>query len=57
MNKLLTSLVNNKKLAKGVIAGGVLLSAVSDLIIFAGVYYMAVRKGFELYEESEEANE
>lgn len=57
MNKLFTKLVNNTKLAKGVIVGGVALSTISNLVIFAGVYYMAIRKGFELAEESEENNE
>ena len=51
VNKVLSSLANNKKLAKSVIGGGILLSAVSDIIIFAGVYYLAIRKGVELRDE------
>lgn len=53
MNKLLTKLVNDEKLAKSVILGGVALQTISNLIIFVGVYYTAVRKGFELAEGDE----
>ena len=57
VNKVLSSLANNKKLAKSVIGGGILLSAVSDIIIFAGVYYLAIRKGVELRDEYYESEE
>lgn len=57
MNKLFTRLVNDKKLTRGVITCGVLMSTLSNLIVGVGIYYMAVRKGFEIYEESEANNE
>lgn len=57
VNKVLTNLANNKKLAKGVIGGGIVLSALSDIIIFAGVYYLAIRKGVELRDEYYESED
>ena len=57
VNKVLSKLANNEKLAKGVVGGGVLLSTISNLVIFAGVYYLALRKGVELRDEYYESEE
>ena len=59
VNKVLSKLANSSGLAKGVVIAGVSLSTISNLAIFAGVYYLALRKGVELrdeYYESEESN-
>ena len=58
MNKLLSEIANNEKMAKGVVAAGIALNTVANLMIFVGVYYTALRKGVELKEawiDNEEA--
>lgn len=48
MNKALSKIANDRKLAGAVIGVGVLLSMLSNAIIFAGVYYTGVHKGVEV---------
>lgn len=48
MNKLLSKIANDEKLAKGVVAAGITLNTIANLMIFVGVYYTALRKGVEL---------
>ena len=57
VNKVLGRLANDKKLAKGVIGCGVLLTAISNIVTFAGVYYLAIHKGVELRDEYYESEE
>lgn len=57
VNKILGNLANNKSLAKGVIGTGVVISTLSNIVIFAGVYYLALRKGVELRDEYYESEE
>ena len=49
MNQLLTRLVNDKKLTKGVVA--------TSIAIFTGVYFLGIGKGFEIGEMEETNNE
>lgn len=51
MNKLLTKIANNAMLSKSVIFTGLAMSAISNVAIFVGVYYTALRKGVELRDE------
>ena len=51
MNKLLTKIANNAMLSKSVIFTGLAMSAISNVVIFVGVYYTALRKGVELRDE------
>lgn len=48
MNKLLSCLVNDEKIQKMVLVGGVALSAIANTAVFVGVYYLALHKGVEL---------
>lgn len=57
MNQLLTRLVNDKKLTKGVVATSIVLSVVSHIAIFTGVYFLGIGKGFEIGEMEETNNE
>lgn len=57
VNKILGNLANNKRLAKGVIGTGVVISTLSNIAIFAGVYYLALHKGVELRDEYYESEE
>lgn len=45
MNKVLSKIANDEKLARCVIACGTALSIVSNIVIFVGVYYSGIRKG------------
>ena len=56
MNKLLTKIVNDKKLSKCVVGTGIALSILSNVVIFVGVYYSGLRKGVELMDEEEVVN-
>lgn len=51
MNKFLTKLVNDEHLSMGVVATGLAMSIVSNVIVFVGVYYTALHKGAELRDE------
>ena len=57
MNKLLTMLVNDKKLTKGVVATSIAVSVISHIAIFTGVYFLGVNKGFEIGEMEDMSNE
>ena len=57
MNKLLTELVNNKKLTKSVVATSIALSVISHVVIFTGVFFLGVNKGFEIGEMEDTSNE
>ena len=48
MNKALSKIANDRRLALGVIGIGAALSLISNIIIFAGVYYTGVAKGVEV---------
>jgi hypothetical protein len=48
MNKLLTKIANNEKLAKGVVFVGMAMAVVSNVIVFTGVFYTGLHKGFEI---------
>lgn len=48
MNKALSKIANDKKVAWGVIGIGAALSVISNIVIFAGVYYTGVHKGVEV---------
>ena len=50
MNKLLSKIATEKKLARSVTAGGFALSVLANTIIFVGVYYLGVHKGVEAYQ-------
>ena len=50
MNKLLSRIANDEKMAKGVVAAGIALNTIANLMVFVGVYYTALRKGVELKE-------
>lgn len=51
MNKLLTKMVNNEALSKGVVLTGLAMSIVSNVVVFVGVYYTALHRGAELRDE------
>ena len=53
MNKLLTSLANDRKKSTGIIVLGFALSTISNILIFTGVYYAALNKGAMLRDEEE----
>lgn len=57
MNQLLTRLVNDRKLTKGVVATSIAVSVISHIVIFTGVYFLGVGKGFELGEMEDTNNE
>ena len=48
MNKLLTKIANDEKLAKGVVLTGIALSVFTNIVIFTGVFYTGLHKGFEI---------
>lgn len=50
MNKLLSKIANDGRFAKGVVAAGICLNTIANMMIFVGVYYTALRKGVELQE-------
>lgn len=53
MNKLLTTIANDRKLGLSVIAFGFALSTIGSILIFTGVYYTALNKGAMLRDEEE----
>ena len=57
MNKLLTTLVNNRKLTSAVVATSIAISVISHAVIFAGVYYLGIGRGFEIGEMEDTSNE
>lgn len=54
MNSILGKIVNNKKLAFGIVAAGVMLSALGNALSFIGVYYAGIKKGVEVRVVEEE---
>lgn len=48
MNNILGKIVNSKKLAFGVVAAGVILSALGNALAYVGVYYAGIKKGVEV---------
>jgi hypothetical protein len=57
MNKLLTKIVNDSKLQKVILGTGFTLATLSNLLIYVGVYYSALKKGVELRDEYYESEE
>lgn len=52
MNKLLTKIANDDKLGKSIVLGGLALSTISNVLIFTGLFYSALGRGFTLGQEA-----
>lgn len=52
MNKLLTKIANDSRLSTGIVMTGCLLATISNVLIFTGVFYSALNRGFILGRES-----
>ena len=52
MNKLLTKIANNSRLSTGIVMTGCALATISNILIFTGVFYTALNRGFVLGRES-----
>ena len=61
VNNILSKLANEDKISKSVIVFGAGISVISNILIFTGVYCLALRRGVELrdeyYESEERVNE
>ena len=51
MNKLLTKIANNSKLQRATVLSGCALATISNVMVFVGVYYIALKKGVELRDQ------
>lgn len=51
INKVLTKVANDKRMSNGLILAGFAFSTISNILMFTGVYYLALHKGVELMEE------
>lgn len=51
MNKLLTKIANSSKLQKATVLSGCTLATISNVLVFVGVYYIALKKGVELRDQ------
>ena len=51
MNKLLTKVANSSKLQKATVLSGCALATISNVLVFVGVYYIALKKGVELRDQ------
>lgn len=54
MNKLLTKIANDSRLSTGIVMAGCALATISNVLIFTGVFYSALNRGFILGQETVE---
>ena len=51
MSKLLTKIANDTKLQKATVFTGFALATISNILVYVGLYYSALKKGVEVRDQ------